>query len=83
MDNAAPGAVLHVVVAASPQAGQVLEQLLRLPLGATVADAVQASGWAPGGVPFGFSYQTVIIHQFGNQKRRLDSELANSWVNGP
>lgn len=51
MDNAAPGAVLHVVVVASPQAGQVLEQLLRLPLGATVADAVQASGWSPGGVP--------------------------------
>lgn len=51
MDNSGPGAVLHVVVVISPEAGQVLEQSLCLPVGATVADAVQASGWAPGAVP--------------------------------
>ena len=42
------GALLQVVVAVSPAPGQVLERSLCLPVGATVADAVQASALLPG-----------------------------------
>jgi uncharacterized protein len=44
MAHAEPAEALGVVVAYSPRAGQVDEVSLSMPVGATVADAVHASG---------------------------------------
>lgn len=60
MDRVEPS--LHVEVAFSPAARQVLSMHLTLPAGSTVADALLASGW---GMEYGLSVETMSCGVWG------------------